>query len=139
MTSPEALEHVNQSYGRCSISPAFFDSFYDIFLASSPKLAPMFANTDFTKQKALLKSSISFVIMYAKDQNGAFAKGKLTSIGEIHDTKHRNVSPDMYPLWIDSLIAAIKKHDPQFSPALEKDWREVIKPGIDLLISRYNA
>jgi hemoglobin-like flavoprotein len=137
MPTPDAINHVNLSYGRCSMSPGFFDSFYDIFLKSSPDVAPMFANTDFSKQKVLIKSGISFVIMYAKDQQGAFAKAKLDFIGEVHDHVHRNVKANMYPLWIDSLLKAVQKHDPEYTPQLDKEWREVIKPAIDLLLSHY--
>lgn len=137
MVPTETVNRVNLSYGRCSMKPEFFDTFYDIFLKSSDAIAAMFKNTDFTKQKALLKSGIAFTLMYAKDEKAAFAKMKLDHIGDIHKRGHRDVPPNMYPLWIDSLMKSVKQHDPEFSPALEQDWRTTIKPAIDLLISHY--
>ena len=138
MTLPaEAVTNVNLSYGRCSMSPGFFDTFYDIFLKSSPIIAPMFANTDFSKQKSLLKGGITFVLMYAKDPAAAFPKGKLEAIGDIHNRARVNVAPNMYPFWIDSLMQAVKQHDKDYTPELEKQWRAVIKPAIDLMVTHY--
>lgn len=134
---PKAVENVTRSYGRCIMNQAFFDTFYDILLNSSDRVAGMFAKTDFTRQKELLREGINYAIMHAKDTDAVFALKKLQSIGASHARGRLNVSPDLYPLWVESLIKAVKAHDPQFSSRLEADWKEVIAPTIALLTARY--
>lgn len=50
-----ATDRVMQSYGRCCASSGFFDTFYKLFLASSPMIRAKFANTDMAAQKHLLR------------------------------------------------------------------------------------
>jgi hemoglobin-like flavoprotein len=137
MLSAESLLAVNQSYGRCTADPLFFDSFYENFMKSSPAIAAMFKNTDFKKQKEMLRSTITFVIMYAKDPAGGFVGEKLRHVGNIHSRGKLNVAPNMYPLWIESLLMTVKRHDKQCTPEVERSWRQVLVPAIDLLKSLY--
>ncbi|MBN67197.1 MAG: globin [Rickettsiales bacterium] len=132
-----AIEQVKQSYGRCLGQDDFWGRFYEYLLKSSPKIAEKFANTDFEKQKVLVKNSLNFVIMYADDPTGRFAKGKLEHVGDIHSHNNIDIPPNMYPLWIDSLINTVRDYDPKFTPELEKEWRAVVNPAIELLKSRY--
>jgi hemoglobin-like flavoprotein len=129
------IDKVKQSYGRALSSPHFWDSFYKNFLESSDQVALMFKNTDFTKQKELIKSSITFVLMYAQDENASFAKNKLEEVGHIHSRKAINVDPTMYPLWVNSLIKTLSEHDDHWNHDLEMAWRKAVSPAI-LLLSR---
>ena len=54
----KAADIVMQSYGRCCASDGFFDSFYDHFLATSPEVRDIFANTNMAGQKLLLRQGI---------------------------------------------------------------------------------
>lgn len=137
MVDSEIMTAVKQSYGRCLVNTQFFDTFYDIFLKSSDKIPPMFKNTDFEKQKAVLRSTVTFVIMHAADTNAAFAKDKLQYVGDIHSRGKLNVAPELYPLWETSLMETIKQYDPEYTPELEKKWHQVLTPAIELLKSRY--
>lgn len=136
---PELIERVNLSYGRCIASPDFFTDFYNEFLQSSPEIKPHFANTNMDKQKALLRDGITCVIIYSKaaDKLNSFAKDKLERIGKIHSHGQHNIEPRLYPLWTKSLLNTIRKHDKQFSPQLEQDWKKIIEPAVSLLISHY--
>jgi hemoglobin-like flavoprotein len=140
MVDAVLVNQVVLSYGRCLKAKDFWGDFYDIFLASSPEIGRMFQSTDIEKQKKIINSSLNFVLMYAKDPSSAFANNELNKIGVTHDNTHRNVRPDMYRLWIDSLVQAVKKNDGErFTPELEKSWREVLEPAIALLKSKYHA
>lgn len=131
------LDAVKINYGKCSIKPDFFDRFYEHFLASHPNFKPMFANTDFSKQKELLKNSITYMIMFAT--GSGFAKGEIDRISVIHDDKHFNVKPEYYPFWVDALIKTLKEFDPEFSSELEQSWREVTQLGINSFIEKHRA
>ena len=63
----EEMTQVITSFGRCVNNGDLFQTFYDIFLKSDPRLAPMFANTDF-KQKGLMKQGVNWALMFA-DEN----------------------------------------------------------------------
>ncbi|MDA0841502.1 MAG: hypothetical protein O2857_27390, partial [Planctomycetota bacterium] len=66
--SAKTFEGVWVSYGRCCLSDGFLDSFYEIFLDSSPEVRAKFAQTDFVQQKRALLKSLVFVIMFWKGQ-----------------------------------------------------------------------
>ena len=135
----ESLEkdEVVVSFGRCSLKPEFIDTFYEIFLASSPKIAPMFANTDMSKQKGLLKQGINMLLLYAKGSpTGKSAVRRLT---ESHSKKNLDIAPNMYPLWLDSLMKAVSITDPEFNPVLEQQWRSRLKIGIEAMKDGYES
>jgi hemoglobin-like flavoprotein len=131
----EQISIVTQSFGQISLKQEFFDTFYDIFMKSSPEVKPLFAKTDFGKQKKLLKYGISYMILFAKDSSAG--KSALKSIAEIHDRNHFNIMPEYYPLWIDSLCNAIRKHQTDFDESVEKAWRDVMDQGIKYFIALY--
>ncbi len=134
---PEYVKLVEASFGRCCLCKDFFDHFYNVFLGSSSQLKDMFAKTDFDKQKKLLKNSINYVLMYAKDRGG-ISKSALDKVGVVHDRSHVNIKPNMYPLWTESLMKTIQHFEgPNFTQELNTAWREVIKPAIELLKSMY--
>ena len=51
----KTIQIFEQSPRRCDSNPAFLDIFYEHFLDSSPKIKERFANTDFHRQKRLLR------------------------------------------------------------------------------------
>jgi hypothetical protein len=67
---PARVQLVQQSFGHCllntALGKAFLDAFYDEFLASDPRIKPMFSNTDMKKQKDLLRQGLVTLIMYGK-------------------------------------------------------------------------
>ena len=137
MATLEAVDAVNQSYGRCIMAPDFYDAFYDTFVKSSDRIAPLFKNTDLARQKQIMRGTITYVIMYAKNPQMTFASDKLKSVGDVHSRSRINVPPDLYPFWADSLIKAVKTFDKEFTPALEQQWRQTLAPAIELLKTHY--
>jgi hemoglobin-like flavoprotein len=128
------VARVQASYARCIASARFLDRFYDIFMAH-PDIKPLFAKTDMAKQKHLLRHGLSSVLMYA--ESDAMARSCLLRIQETHGRHKLNINPRLYPIWVDSLMRAIAEHDPRFGPELEGEWRDVIAPGIELIVSGY--
>ncbi|MBI4001835.1 MAG: globin [Nitrospira defluvii] len=127
---------VKVSYGRCCVHPAFFDRFYNIFLESHPKIKPMFANTDMTKQKSLLRQGLSMLLMHV--EGNRFGTQGMEKIAESHSRRGKvKVDPGMYDYWIDSLLKAIKECDPQCTPLLEQEWKTTLKAGTKFLASKY--
>ncbi len=133
--SEEEIQRVQTSYGRALWDLEFLDKFYAIFLESHPEIGVKFTNTDFDKQKGLLRHSLMSVLMFAEGQSSA--RSCLERIRDTHSRKKMAISPDLYPHWIDSLMQAVAKSDPKFDQGLEADWRKVIAPAIEFIRSGY--
>jgi hemoglobin-like flavoprotein len=125
MTSP--VDQVIASYHRARRSNELFDTFYDLFLGKSPDIPPMFVRTDFTHQKLMLRQSLLEMMIFAQTNAGQ----EIDRLAERH--RELNVKPHQYDLWLDALCETLARHDPQFSPELERLWRDAMRPGIDVM------
>lgn len=130
-----SIDAVRKSYGRVLTKRTFVSRFYEIFTQSHPVIGKMFKNTDFKRQNELLSQSINMAILFP--QNNVIAKNAIARIRQSHNHEHLNINPNLYPLWLDSLIAAVKETDPEFTPALEKQWREILEPAINHIKEGY--
>ena len=128
-------EQVLASYHRCETAGGLFDSFYDIFFAKSPQIPPKFAKTDMEKQKQDVMASVLMALRLAAGD--PIARGYVEEIAESHNRRGHNIRPELYGLWLDALCEAIRKHDPQCTPALEVDLRQAMRPAIELMIAAY--
>ncbi|HHJ4328484.1 TPA: globin [Klebsiella pneumoniae] len=124
---------VMQSYGRCCASPDFFDDFYRNFLASSPQVRDKFTNTNMTAQKSLLRQGILNLVMYARGMPDT----KLRALGESHSRGRMDIRPELYDLWLESLLLTIAAHDKDFNEQARSAWREVMQKGINVIKSYY--
>jgi hemoglobin-like flavoprotein len=128
-----AADRVMQSYGRCCASSDFFDDFYQNFLASSPQIREKFANTDMTAQKQLLRQGILNLVLYARGMPDT----KLRALGCSHARDALDIRPELYDLWLDSLLRTIRIHDRAWDEQTGVAWREVLTKGINLIKSYY--
>lgn len=128
-----ATDRVMQSYGRCCASSGFFDTFYKLFLASSPMIRAKFANTDMAAQKHLLRHGILNLVMYARGMPDT----KLRALGASHSRKGFDIRPEYYDLWVDALLSTISEHDKQADDGVRAAWREVLTKGINVIKSHY--
>lgn len=122
-----------RSYGRCVLNPQFLDRFYERFTAKSPVIRQMFAKTEMTKQKQLLRSGISFLLQYAK--GSVYASEKVTELGISHSREKLNIKPSMYPLWLDALMETVEEFDPEFTPETRNEWLIALRRGVEKMTS----
>ena len=130
-----SITEVKESYSRCCVNPKFFDLFYANFLGSHPSIAPMFAKTDMTKQKSLLRQGVSMMFMHLSGNSDGTTG--MDRIGESHSKKKMNIDPNLYGYWIDSLVKTVKACDEKFTPSLEAEWKTALRAGVDRIISFY--
>ncbi len=126
---------VKESFERCDKSGAFSETFYDIFLSKSDEVKEKFKNTDFAKQKKLLRATVKIMATRSNDDKKKLRV--LNDIGRTHNRHGYNIEPELYKLWLESLCETIAIHDPEFSKDLEKKWRTFIKFSIDKIINDY--
>ncbi|MDP2343835.1 MAG: globin [Deltaproteobacteria bacterium] len=108
------------------------ETFYAIFLEHDDRIRELFKNTDFKKQRDLFVHGVLMLIEFADGK--AMGLMAMQRLGESHSRKKLNVTPDLYPIWVDSMMEALAKLDPEFTPELERQWRQALRKGIDLLI-----
>ena len=127
------VELFNDSIERCSCRPDFLRRFYTLFLASSDIVAKKFAHTDLKRQARLLKTSL-YIMMLA---SGSERIVHLERLAKLHSKAELDIKPELYDLWLDRLVQAVREFDPMFGPETETAWRRVLQPGTDFMKSRY--
>jgi hemoglobin-like flavoprotein len=130
------LRTFDSSLARCNADPRFVERFYEIFLASSPKVKEKFAQTDFVRQRAALRASLNAMLAAARNGNTG-PEHHLYDLAERHSSRQLNIGAELYDLWLDSLLAAVKEFDWQNSPEVQAAWEAVMMVGISYLLSRY--
>ena len=127
----EDIEVFNDSLERCTSHPEFLGRFYEFFLASSPEVAEKFKNTNFARQKRALKASLYLLIFASEGKPEGTAH--LDRMAETHGPGNMNIPPQMYDLWLESLLKAVQEFDIAFNPRVEKAWRNMLSSGIEFM------
>jgi len=125
------VELFNDSIERCSCRSDFLHRFYTLFLASSDTVAKKFEHTDLRKQAM----TSLYIMMSASGESERTVH--LERLAKLHSRAGADIKPELYDLWLDRLVQAVKEFDPMFNPETETAWRRVLQPGIEFMKSRY--
>ena len=128
------LLEFEESLRRCNNVPDFLDRFYDRFLESSPKVREKFEGTDFVRQKRALRASFHLLLTVASDEKRS-PERYLREVAATHDRNNRNITAELYDLWLDTLLETVRECDPNFNAAVEKAWERVMMIGIHYMLS----
>jgi hemoglobin-like flavoprotein len=120
--------------GDGAYNPAFIARFYEIFLDASPEVSKRFATTDMSRQKTMLHDSLDTLVDFSRSRR---LSAQMQHLAEVHSARGRDIPPDMYTLWLDSLIATVAAFDPDFDRGVELAWRLMLAPGICYLQFAY--
>ena len=133
-------EHVDtfvESLKRCLAVPGFLASFYDIFLGSSEEVREKFRNTDFERQVRVLEDSLYVLAVAAQGKVDSPAWAAMPGLAARHSRKELDIRPELYDQWLECLLQAARRYDPQFSSELELAWRETLAVGIAYMRAHY--
>ena len=61
----------------------------------------------------------------------------LERLAKLHSRAELDIKPELYDLWLDRLVQAVKEFDPMFDMEIETAWRRTPQPGIEFMKSRY--
>lgn len=125
------IQLFNDSLERCTSKPEFLYRFYDLFIASSPEIAEKFKNTDFNRQRRMLKASLYLLIYAVEGKPEGLAH--LARMSELHGEKGLRIPTWMYDNWFECLLKAVKEFDSHFLPETEAAWENVLREGIDAM------
>lgn len=130
-----ADEAVRRSLERCEAAGDFAETFYRNFLNSSPDIGPHFAETDFGRQREVLRDSVHLLV--TEDVAGKQVRELLERLGAVHSRKGRNIPPKLYELWLDSICETVKTLDPAWNDDLERKWRVRLRAGMQIIMAAY--
>ncbi len=135
-TFPESYERIfGDQIQIGDIGNEFYDYFYQRFLTSHPAVEEAFKKADMERQKQMLKKSLLYSINLGTSR---YNFDLVERIARSHSKKNYNIHPDLYDYWMDSIIDAVKKFDPQFDDYVELAWRLEFAPGITYMKFMYN-
>ncbi|MEX2214038.1 MAG: hypothetical protein WD768_07920 [Phycisphaeraceae bacterium] len=120
--------------GSTSQENAFFDDFYERFIAASPTVAQKFQHVDMTFQKQMLKQSL---ILLANLFATKRIPDGLREIARKHSSGAADIPPELYQLWLECLLATVKKADPRYGDDVELAWRMISSQGIAFMTFMY--
>ena len=132
----EVLNAVELSLNRCGANPVFLDRFYEVFLASSPKVQAMFEHTNFYRQKRALQASLHGMLLHARG-NGSSSDPYLLEVAQRHSQGHLSIGAELYDLWLDSLLKTVKECDPESTAEVLAAWEKAMGLGIQFFLSHY--
>ena len=105
----------------------FFDLFYERFIASEKEVAALFAETDMSRQKDMLRESLVELMEFCVTME---SNPYIVTLARVHGVRGRNIPLHMFDLWLDSLVATVRRVDPGQNENVEAAWRVVLAPGI---------
>lgn len=106
---------------------SFFADFYNRFLASDIRIKQRFEHTDMEAQKSMLRKSFYSLFSFYISADTDYL---LKKIAYTHSRTQLDIPPDLYDIWLESLIESVRLYDPEFNDDVELAWRLVLTPGI---------
>ena len=135
--SPDHVEVFRASLNRCLASSGFLESFYESFVGSSDEVREKFKSTDMKRQVRMLEDSLYVLAVAVQGGQDSPARGALPGIARRHSREELDIRPELYDLWLSSLVETARRHDPDFDAGTEAAWRESLAPGIEYMRSHY--
>ncbi|MCB1866401.1 MAG: hypothetical protein KDG50_13365 [Chromatiales bacterium] len=132
---PADLARFHASLERATADPRFLDLFYDGFLSSSEDIRRIFAHSDMDRLKRKLKSSLGMMQLLIEGAPGVDMY--FGYLGTLH--RGFRIPFGLYARWVDALIDALDRCDPDFSPELEQLWRRILDSALEAFRTAYDA
>ncbi|MFT3754946.1 MAG: hypothetical protein QM769_03195 [Pseudoxanthomonas sp.] len=119
-----SLESFRRIRGDCLV-----DRFYELFLSSDERIRAMFVRTDLARQKQMLLFGLLVVLGHSDGE--PTASRALNRLSERH--RELGVPAAMYDAFMSCMLRSAAELDPEWSPAVEQDWRRALTAGIAVM------
>jgi len=133
----KTLSQVVASFQRCGAKDSFLERFYEMFVASSNVVAEKFRHTDLVHQRLVLKQSLQTLLACGDVPASGVIRAHLEHVARRHSRAELGIQPELYDLWLDCLVAAVREHDAQYTEDLGQAWRDAMQAGISFMRQRY--
>lgn len=132
------LAVMSESYDRVLSKPhageSFFEGFYSLFLNHSATISDKFSGTDMRAQQAHLQLSVEHMADFFVTRKPS---GRLRQIASSHSQSGRDITPELYAVWLRCLLDTVARFDDAFSPLVQQSWHAVMQPGIEYMQGQY--
>tara|TARA_R110002094_G_scaffold1276_3_gene6131 strand:+ start:388 stop:798 length:411 start_codon:yes stop_codon:yes gene_type:complete len=128
----------DQSFERCCTRKAplpFFHDFYSRYIVSDSRVADAFRDTDMLQQEKVLEKSFYRLLVFYTTNN---SDDYINHIAVRHNRHNLNINPQLYDLWLETLLDTVAEFDPLFDDSIELAWRLVFSPGITYMKYKYD-
>lgn len=95
----------------------------------------MFSRVDMQKQNELIRQGVERLIDFAAGSETA--QQELGRLGESHGRSGLNIAPELYSVWVNTLMDTVRTHDSEADDNVEAAWRLTLRRGIELMTSLY--
>jgi len=120
--TPDAIAQIKRSHAAIAATPRQLSArFYEELFTTAPGLRRLFPG-DLTALQGHFEAALALIIRNL-DEMDALAES-LRDLGAQH--VHWGARPEDYTTARDALVAAIRGLSPDWTPALEHDWRAAI-------------
>lgn len=113
----------------------FVTRFYEVFTGKTPVIADHFSGTDMDRQKDMLAQSLHEIVEFSTTR---VASERLRHVAMRHSSKERDIAPELYEEWLESLVETVRELDLEFTDEVELSWRVVLSPGIAYMKFRHD-
>ena len=137
MTGTMPKDRFLESLDRCKASESFLACFYDRLLDADPEIRLRFRFTNMERQQAMLEGALRVCSSAVAGEPDGLAQ--LRELGRTHDRDHHDISPEWYPVWINSIVATAAEYDPEWSEEIESIWRSILQHVTHRMASQYNG
>jgi len=134
--SDKTLAKFSDSLGRAEANAEFLSLFYAKFLAASPEVEQKFEGVDMRRQARMLMGSMRLILLASQGDQGA--KAQLENVAAKHSKSQADIQPELYDLWIDTLIETVEEIDPEFTLGVKQAWRDMMNFGVRCLKGGYD-
>ncbi|MCW8963269.1 MAG: hypothetical protein OQL16_05680, partial [Gammaproteobacteria bacterium] len=101
----------------------FLDIFYERFKKSSNEVMEIFQDVDMPKLQEKLVKTLTLTAL-ANTEPGRVEQ-HLQALGKHH--QGLSVTMQMYQAWENALISVLHSCDPEFTPELDRIWRQALQ------------
>lgn len=124
-----------ESLNRCLKHEQFIPTFYQRFMASSKEVRDRFQDTDFNRQNQMLIRSLNLAARATEGEQEALQE--LKERARTHDRFHLNIRPELYELWLASILETARKFDDRWTEEIQSAWMSILGYVIKYMIRRY--
>jgi len=130
MTIQESLRRVLED--RDGVAALFYDLFFD----RHPEAKPLFKDVNLKYQTVLLTMALMVV---ERHHAGGYRATQLYLRHLGHKHHRRAVPPELYPKWVESLLAALEKfHGADWDAEAAGQWRAALDGASDVMLAGYS-
>jgi len=109
--------------------------FYEVFFDRHPEAKPLFTDVNLKYQTVLLTMALMVVERHYASGYRA-TELYLQHLGHKHH--QRAVPPELYPKWVESLLAALEKfHGPDWDAQAAGQWRAALDRASGVMLAGY--